>query len=97
MGISPWIKSQFKAQLAPLWEISLETDSGTVDLSGLSDSDLSIYFKNIINAIEIQGAGTLHIVQSNPGIVSYQVNVADVVIGFRYWRMDYFAIMLLMY
>lgn len=81
-GISPWLKTSYKTQLAPLWTISLTTNSGaTVNLTGLSDSALSIYFKNISTGIETQGVGTLHIEQPTPGVVSYQVDAADVVIG----------------
>lgn len=81
MGISPWVKSQHVTQLAPLWTITLASDSGTVNLTGLNDAALSIYFKDLSTNVETQGAGTLHIVQANPGIVSYQVASADVVIG----------------
>ncbi len=81
MGIPIWVKSQYKTQLAPLWTISLTTTSGAVNLTGLSDSALSIYFKNISTGVETQGAGALHIVQVNPAIVSYQVDILDVVIG----------------
>lgn len=81
MGISPWIKSASKTQLAPSWTETLTTDSGTANLTGLDDTALSIYFKNISNGQETQGQGTLHIVQANPGIVSYQPNVNDVSIG----------------
>ena len=81
-GISPWLKTSFKTQLAPLWTISLTTNSGAaINLTGLDDSALSIYFTNISTDIEIQGAGALHITQVNPGIVSYQVDSSDVVIG----------------
>ena len=81
-GISPWLKTSYKTQLAPLWTISLTTNSGAiVNLTGLDDSALSIYFKNISTNVETQGVGTLHIVQANPAIVSYQVDTADVVIG----------------
>jgi hypothetical protein len=81
-GISPWLKTSYKTQLAPLWTISLITNSGViVNLTGLDDSALSIYFKDISTGVETQGVGTLHIVQSSPAIVSYQVNASDVVIG----------------
>lgn len=81
-GLGTWHKTQYKTQTAPLWTASLTTTSGaTVNLTGLDDSDLSIYFKNISTEVEAQGAGTLHIEQANPGIVSYQVDAADVVIG----------------
>ena len=81
MAIGTWIKSQYVTQLAPLWTINLTTPSGTVNLTGLTDSALSIYFKNISTEVETQGQGTLHISQSNPGIITYQVAPGDVVIG----------------
>lgn len=81
MGISPWIKSASKTQLAPSWTETLTTDSGTANLTGLDNTTLSIYFKNVSNGVETQGQGTLQIVQANPGIVSYQVNANDVAIG----------------
>lgn len=81
MGISPWIKTSYQTQLAPLWTITLTNDSGTANLTGLTDSALSIYFKNLSTGIETKGVGTLHIVQASSGIVSYQVDASDVVIG----------------
>ena len=81
MSIATWVKTQHQTQLAPLWTISLTTDSGTANLTGLTDSALSIYFTNISTGVETQGAGTLHITQTNPGVVTYQVDVTDVVVG----------------
>lgn len=81
MGISPTIKSQYQTQLAPLWTVTLTTDSGTANLTGLTKTALAIYFKNISNGVETQGQGDLEIVQANPGIISYQLNANDVVIG----------------
>lgn len=82
MALGTWVKTQYKTQTAPLWTISLTTTSGAiVNLTGLNDSALSIYFKDLSNDNEKQGAGTLHIVQSNPAIISYQVDATDVVIG----------------
>lgn len=82
MPLGTWVKTAYKTQTAPLWTISLTTTSGAVvNLTGLLDSALSIYFKNLSTGSEIQGNGTLHIVQANPGIVSYQVDATDVVIG----------------
>ena len=86
MAISPWIKSQYQTQLAPSWTETLVTDSGTANLTGLSDAALTVYFKNISNGVETQGTGTLHIVQANPGIVSYQPVAADVVVGMYHTR-----------
>lgn len=87
MAISPWYKSQFQTQLAPSWQETLTTDSGTANLTGLSDSALTIYFKNTANGVETQGQGTLHIVQANPAIVSYQPIAADVVVGMYLTRL----------
>lgn len=82
MALGTWVKTAYKTQTAPLWTISLTTTSGiAVNLTGLTDSALSIYFKNLSTGVETPGVGTLHIVQANPGIVSYQVDASDVVIG----------------
>lgn len=81
MGISPWIKSASQTQLAPLWTVTLTNDSGTANLTGLLNSALTIYFKNISTGTETQGQGTLNIVTPASGIISYQVNTNDVAIG----------------
>jgi|SRR5579862_3544416 len=81
MPISPWYKTTHVTQTAPLWTENIVTDSGTENLFGLDDDDLSLFFTNTSNGVETQGAGTLHITQANPGIVTYQVASADVVVG----------------
>jgi len=82
MSITPWIKTQHRTQLAPLWTISLTTDSGAANLSGLDDTALSMYFTNISTGAETQGAGTLHITSpASAGVVTYQVDTTDVVVG----------------
>lgn len=81
MPISPTYKTANNTQLAPLWTESVMSDSGPENLTGLSDSALSIYFKNTSNGVETQGVGTLHISQANPAIVTYQPSSADVVVG----------------
>lgn len=81
MGISPWVKSASQTQLAPLWTVTLTNDSGTANLTGLSNTALTIYFKNISNGVETQGQGALNIVTAASGIISYQVNANDVAIG----------------
>lgn len=81
MGISPWIKSASKTQLAPSWTEALTTDSGTANLTGLDASALSVEFKNVSNGRVTQGQGTFSIIQADPGIISYQVAANDVNIG----------------
>src|SRR6266702_3540466 len=86
VGISPWIKSSHQTQLAPSWTETLVTDSGsTANLTGLSDSALTIYFTNVSNGVETKGTGALHIVQA-AGIVSYQVGTNDVLLGMYHVR-----------
>lgn len=87
MGISPSIKSQYQTQTAPLWTMTLTTDSGTANLIGLSKTALTIYFKNISSGVETQGQGDLEIVQSNPAIISYQPVANDVAIGLYHVRL----------
>lgn len=77
MGISPW----HTGKTAPIWSITLTTDSGTgANLTGLTPSALQLLIKNRDRGDDIiqTGTGTFTIVQANPALVTYQLSSQDV-------------------
>lgn len=78
MSLNPWKVTQ----QAPLWTITLTTDSGADNITGLTAGSFSIIFKQTSNGPgqgqETTGTGTFAIVTANPAVITYQVSVADV-------------------
>jgi hypothetical protein len=72
---NPW----YTTQTSPGWSVPVQTDSGgTVNLTNVQLSDLTVFFKNTVNGASTQGTGTLHIDQVNPGQISYEPSPTDV-------------------
>ena len=80
MSLSPW----YQGMLSPAWKLSLTTESGNADLTGVSASALSLQFHNLASGIATIGAGTFSIVQASPAIVQYQLATNDVLIPGKY-------------
>jgi hypothetical protein len=54
VGLSPWFKGDRKQP----WTFSLETDSGTFDITGLTTSDFKLKMLNITTSERRDGTGT---------------------------------------
>lgn len=74
MGISPWAVGQ----LSPIWTIVMMRDSKPMDLTGVTTGQLSLLIYNSSHTKTGTGAGTFTIVDTNPGVVTYQLVSADV-------------------
>lgn len=74
MPITPW----YVSDQAPAWTITLNTDSGTTNLTGLTTSAFTAKIKNNATGVVSTGTGTFTIQQTNPGIIQYQTSSADV-------------------
>lgn len=78
MPLNPWKTTQ----QAPLWTITLNTDSGADNITGLVAGNFSMIFKQTSQGanqgVETTGTGTFAIVTANPAVITYQVSVTDV-------------------
>jgi len=74
MPISPWTLGQ----LSPIWTIVLARDSKPMDLTGVTVNQLSLLLYNGNHAQTGTGAGTFTIIDTNPGVITYQLVTADV-------------------
>jgi len=72
--ISPWALGQ----LSPVWTIVMARDSKPMDLTGVTTNQLSLLIYNANHVQTGTGAGTFTIVDANPGVVTYQLVLADV-------------------
>lgn len=74
MGISPWALGQ----LGPTWLIIMNRDSTPMNLIGVTTAQLSLLIYNSSHVQIGTGTGTFTIIDSNPGVVTYQLVSADV-------------------
>lgn len=64
----------------PTWEIPLNTDAGPDNLTGVSASNISLYFRNttVNPPTDTIGTGTLTINSTNPAEIYYKPSTTDV-------------------
>lgn len=77
MGISPWTQGDGK----PPWVFSLEPDSGTFDITGLTTGDFTLVMINMSNKQEVDGTGTFSNLTaatgSTPASITYILSSTD--------------------
>lgn len=76
VSAQPWHISQ----TYPVWSIPLNTDAGPDNITGLTASNISLYFRNttVTPPVDTIGTGTLTIQASNPASIFYQPSTTDV-------------------
>lgn len=76
VSYQPWHVSM----VFPTWSIPLNTDAGTDNITGLTASNISLYFRDTTTTppIDTPGTGTLTIQTSNPASILYQPSTTDV-------------------
>ena len=64
----------------PVWDIPLNTDEGPDDITGLSTSNISLYFRNttVTPPVDTIGTGTITILSANPAEIYYKPSTTDV-------------------
>lgn len=73
ISYQPWRVGQTYAT----WEIPMMTDGGAEDLSNITVSNYSLWFRTL-NGAETQGAGTITLQSAYPGVLLYKSVAADV-------------------
>jgi len=63
---------------AAYWDIPLETDEGVDDLTNVSSSNITLYFRADGSSTDVAGTGTLSIKAVYPAEILYKPSVADV-------------------
>jgi len=87
MPVSPWRVGQ----LSPTWTILMIRDNNTVmNLTNVTTEQLNLIIYNSSKTVTGTGAGTFNIASAVPGIVTYQLNSADVpnAVGQYYFRVE---------
>lgn len=79
MAFQPW----FQNMTSPSWQVTLNTDSGAENLTGIAASALSLIIRRVdVNPpVDQAGAGSFVITQANPAIITYTINTADVAVA----------------
>lgn len=73
-------QSWHTGQTYPVWSIPLNTDAGPDNITGLTASNISLYFRNttVNPPVDTIGTGTLTIQSSNPASIFYRPSTTDV-------------------
>jgi hypothetical protein len=73
MGVSPIQAGSY----GKLWTITLNTDSGADNLTGIVVANISIIIKNMSSLVETTSTGAITIVTANPAVITWQPTSAD--------------------
>jgi len=67
-------------QTYPVWDIPLMTDEGPDNITGLSTSNISLYFRDTstVPPTDTIGTGTITILSTNPAEIYYKPSTTDV-------------------
>ncbi len=74
MAITPW----YVGQTAPALQITLNTDSGSDNVTGLVAGNFAMVLRNTGTNSDSNGTGTFVIVNANPAIITYAFSSGDV-------------------
>lgn len=73
MGISP---TQVGSYGKP-WSITLNTDTGADNITGVVVGNISVVIKNMSSLVETTSTGTITIVTANPAVITWQPTTND--------------------
>lgn len=80
MAVTPW----YTTQTAPALQISLNTDSGQENITGLVAGNFALVIRNTSNNTDANGTGTFAILNANPAVVTYSFSSGDVTTAGNY-------------
>lgn len=72
------------AMTYPVWDIPLNTDEGPDNITGLTTSNISLYFRDTTTTppADTIGTGTITILSYNPAEIYYKPSTTDVASAF---------------
>lgn len=74
MGLTPW----YIGQTYPALQITLATDAGPDNITGLVASNFALVIRNTGNNSDANGTGTFVVVNAYPALITYTFSSADV-------------------
>lgn len=80
MAVTPW----YVGQTAPALQITLNTDSGQDNITGLVAGNFAMVLRNTGTGSDTNGTGTFVILNASPAVVSYAFSSGDVTTAANY-------------